>query len=107
MSSQILEMRKDLPHKTKRGLEFKISLTKRRLTAEHNYWLYFIKAHHADLGDQSFTVLVMKQAFPAEHLADAVASGLAIDEAKARLETADEQGRLLLVPSLSEGWAVI
>jgi hypothetical protein len=107
MSPQILEMVKDVPHKTKRGLEFKISLTKRQLTAEHNYWLYFITAHHTNLGNQSFTVLVMKQAFPDERLADALASNLAIDEAKTRLEAANEDGRPLLLPFFTEGWALI
>lgn len=73
MPSPVIEMLKDVPHETKRGLAFDISLSKKQLTAEHNYWLYFIVAHQAELGHQSFTLLVTKQAFPDERRADHLA----------------------------------
>lgn len=106
MPSPVIQMLKDVPHKTKRGYAFNLTLSKKKLTVEHNYWLYFIVAHHADLGNQSFTLLVTKQAFPDERLADHLASTLAIDEAQHRLEEADESGRPLRVLFLTEGWVL-
>ncbi|MDR7191558.1 hypothetical protein [Luteimonas terrae] len=107
MPSPVTEMLQDVPHTTKRGLAFDLSLSKKNLTAEHNYWLYFIVAHKADLGNQSFTLLATKQTFPDERLADLLASTIVIDEAKGRLEEADETGRPLRVPFLTEGWMLL
>jgi len=100
-------MRKDIPHKTKLGLVFDIALNKKQLTAAHNYWLYFIVARHAELGHQAFTLMVTKQAFPDEKQADHLASTLAIDEAKRRLEEVEERGRPIRVPFFMEGWALL
>lgn len=107
MPSPVTQMLKDVPHKTRRGLAFDLTLSKKQLTPEHNYWLYFIIAHNADLGNQSFMVLATKQAFPDESLADHLASTIAIDEAKGRLEEADETGRPIRVPFLTEGWVLL
>lgn len=107
MPSQIKEMLHDIPHHTKRGLEFRLKLSKKQLTPEHNYWLYFINAENSELGFQNFSVFVTKQSFPMESVADHLASTLAIEEAKIRLEEADENGRPLKIPFLTEGWVLL
>jgi hypothetical protein len=107
MPSQVIEMLQGISHTTKRGLQFEISLRKKKLTPAHNYWLYFIVANNKELGNQSFTLFITKQEFADERLADHLASTIAIDEAKSRLEDADESGRALRVPFLTEGWGLL
>ncbi|MCW0377486.1 hypothetical protein NB697_000332 [Xanthomonas sacchari] len=107
MPSSVTQMLKDIPHKSGRGLEFDLTLSKKQLTPEHNYWFYFIVAHNAELGNQTFTLIATKQAFPDEHIADKLASTIAIDEAKGRLEEADKTGRPIRIPFMTEGWVLL
>ena len=93
-------------HKNSNDETFKLTLRKRHLTQEHNYWLYFVEAEHSMWRKMGFAVFVTKQAFPLEDLADQLARTLAMDEVKRLLEEATEQGRPLYFPQFFEGWAV-
>ena len=103
---KIVTMIPELSHTTKKGQKFRLCLKKKHLSEQHNYWLYFIEAEHESWRKQGFGVFVTKQAYPSEQVADHLASTLAIEEAKARLEEATEEGRPLYLPVVHEGWAI-
>ena len=93
-------------HQTSKGQSFTLSLTKKNLSEEHNYWLYFITAEHQTWRKQGFSVFVTKQSYPNEVLADHLAKTLALDSAKHLLEEAVEDGRPMYQPQFIEGWAI-
>lgn len=104
---KVTTMSEGLSHINRNGEVFAPTLKKRRLSEQHNYWLYFIVSKHESWGERGFYVFVTKQSYPNESLADHLASTLAISEVKARLEAATEEGMPLLVPTLHEGWGVL
>jgi len=87
--------------------KFDLTVKKKQLTPDHNYWLYFIETHHSTWGDHRFNVFITKQAFPVEQAADHLAQTLAVEEVKSRLEQATSDGMPLLFPFLNEGWCVM
>lgn len=104
--NSIIEMLPAQSHKTKRGEIFTLTLRKKKLSDQHNYWMYFVEAEHKLWRKTGFSVIVTKAAFPDEALADHLAQTLAMDEVKNRLEEATAEGRPLYLPVLHEGWVV-
>ena len=94
-------------HTTSKNEKFEITLKKKVLSEQHNYWLYFVDACHEKWRKAGFGIFVTKQAYPQEELADHLAKTLALDECKARLEEVTEEGRPLYFPGLHEGWAIM
>ncbi len=103
----IQQILKASPYINKKGLEFQVSLDKKVLTAEHNYWLYIVRAEHEAFGNQGYAVFVTKQAYPDEEQADHLAKTIAMEEAKSRLEEVTEEGRPMYLPIIHEGWAIM
>jgi hypothetical protein len=96
-----------IPHTSSKGEKFTIEMKKRKLTASHTYWLYYIEAKHEGWGVQRFHVFVTKQSQPVEDLADHLAKTLALKAAKDLLEEATETGRPLRFPFIADGWAIM
>ncbi len=106
MPSEVTEMLKT-SYVSRAGVPFEVTLSKKHLTAAHNYWLYFFVARNEEHGNLGFKLLATKQAFAQEQLADYLAATLGVDEVTSRLDEADSGGKAISAPLLTEGWALL
>ena len=73
----------------------------------YDYWLATYDAHHQEWGHLRFTLIIPKKIAPSIELAQALVREPVLDEVKAALATATEEGRPMSVTASEDGWSLV
>lgn len=89
------------------GQRFSISARLYEMPERFDYWHIPIDAHHAEWKHMRFVLVIPKKIAGTSELAKLFLTGLALEQVKACLESANQDGRPLGLWFGVEGWSLI